>query len=174
MTSAPVSVPPETRAVVTTTERPDLAGTVAEWLWHESWQRLGYTLEETEAELIASRAAVGPPQTFVLLANGRPVGTARLTTLDLDERAELTPWLADVFVIPEARGRGYVRDILAAFDTACAAASISKAWLYTNTAERIYARAGWQVVETIERAGKLPVVLMRRDYALAIMMPDVL
>ena len=174
MTATPVSLPPETRATVTIIERPDLAGTVSDWLWHESWQRLGYTLEETVAELIASRTAVGPPQTFVLLVDGRPVGTARLTTLDLDERADLTPWLADVFVISEARGRGYVRDLLAAFDTACAAASISTAWLYTNTAERTYARAGWQVVETIERPGKLPVVLMRRDYPTAMVVPDAL
>ena len=174
MTAAPVSLPPETRATVTIIERPDLAGTVSEWLWHESWQHLGYTLEETEAELISPRTAVGPPQTFVLLVDGWPVGTARLTTLNLDERADLTPWLADVFVIPEARGRGYVRDLLAAFDTACAAASISTAWLYTNTAGRIYARAGWQVVETIERPGKLQVVLMRRDYATAMVVPDAL
>ncbi len=156
-------VPPN-RTIVTTADRPDLVAPVANWLWHESWRRLGYTLAEAEAELATYRAVLGPPQTFVLLADGQPVGTASVTSQDLDERPDLTPWLADVFVIPEARGRGYVRNLLLAFDNACVASGIATAWLYTNTAERIYAKAGWQAVETVERAGKLPVVLMRRDY----------
>ena len=95
-----------------------------------------------------------------------PAGTATLATKDLAERPDLTPWLAGVFVIPEARGRGYVRRLLAAFDGACRAASIRTAWLYTNTAERVYLRGGWQVAETIHRQGKLPTTLMRRDFRL--------
>ena len=162
MTNTPA--PPNTRSIITTADRPDLISTVAIWLWHESWQRLGYSLAETEAELATYRAILGPPQTFVLLVDNQPVGTASLTAHDLDARPDLTPWLADVFVIPEARGRGYVRDLLLAFDNACVASGIATAWLYTNTAERIYAKAGWQAVDTIKRVGKQPVALMRRDY----------
>ena len=86
-----------------------------------------------------------------------------LARRDLDERPDLTPWLAGVFVIPEARGRGYVKHLLAAFDEACRAASIRTAWLHTNTAKRVYLRAGWHVAEVIQRQGKLPVTLMRWD-----------
>ena len=169
-----INHPPSNRTIVTTADRPDVVAPVANWLWRESWQRLGYTLAETEAELATHRAVLGPPQTFVLLVDHQPVGTASLTVRDLEERPDLTPWLADVFVIPEARGRGYVRDLLLTFDKACVASGIATAWLYTNTAERIYAKAGWQPVETIDRAGKMPVALMRRDYPEAVAAAGVL
>jgi hypothetical protein len=47
------------------------------------------------------------PRTFILLADGEPVGTASLAAHDLDERPDLTPWLAGVFVDPHTRGQGY-------------------------------------------------------------------
>lgn len=161
-------VPAEHLAVTTVARRPDLLPIVAEWLWREWWQRSGRSLEQTQAIYAACRAEVGAPQTFVLLADGVPVGTATLARKDLDERPDLTPWLAGVFVIPEARGRGCVRCLLAAFDEACRAASIGTAWLYTNTAERVYLRGGWQVAEIVQRQAKLPTTLMRRDFPSAI------
>ncbi len=100
---------------------------------------------------------------LVLLSHDKPIGTVTLARKDLDERPNLTPWLAGVFVVPEARGQGYVHHLLHAFDQACTAASIKTAWLYTNTAERTYLRAGWQIAETIHRPAKSPVTLMRRD-----------
>lgn len=153
------------RLVVTTiARRPDLLPVVADWLWREFWQRSGRSLEQTEAIYADCRAEIGAPQTFVLLAGDTPVGTVTLARRDLDERPDLTPWLAGVFVVPHARGQGYVRHLLAAFDEACQAASIKTAWLYTNTAERVYLRSGWRVAEIVERQGKLPTTLMRRDF----------
>jgi len=57
-----------------------------------------------------------------------------------------------------------VKHLLAAFDKACRAASIRTAWLYTNTAERVYLRGGWHVAEIVQRHGKRPTTLMRRDF----------
>ena len=148
------------------TDRPDLVPIVAHWLWHEFWQHDDYTLEQTRAVIAASVARSGPPQTFVLLLDDQPIGTASLATEDLDERPDLTPWLASVFVVPEARGRGYAARLVAAVEAACHSARISTVWLYTNTAERLYTRAGWCVVETVLRYGKRPVTLMRRNLPL--------
>ena len=157
-------VPTELLAVTTIAKRPDLLPVVADWLWREWWQRKGRSLEQTQAIYAECCAEVGAPQTFVLLAGGTPVGTVTLARKDLDEKPDLSPWLAGVFVVPEARGRGYVYRLLAAFDEACRAASVGTAWLYTNTAERVYLRAGWHVAEVIQRQGKLPITLMRRDF----------
>ncbi len=150
-------------AVTTIAKRPDLLPIVADWLWREWWQRRGCSLEQTHAIYAECLAEVGAPQTIVLLAGEVPIGTVTLARKDLDERPDLTPWLAGVFVVPEARGQGHVQHLLAAFDEACRAASIKTAWLYTNTAERVYSRAGWHVAEVVQRQGKLPVTLMRRD-----------
>ncbi len=148
--------------VTTIRERPDLAPVVAGWLWAEWRKSHGHSLEEMQALVAKSVAAAGVPQAFVLLEDGLPVGTATLAASDLDERPDLTPWLAGVFVVPERRGQGHVRHLLHAFEGACRAASIPVAWLYTRTAERIYRRAGWESVELIHRVGKEPVVLMRQ------------
>ncbi len=157
-------VPDEQLTVTTIAKRPDLLPTVADWLWREWWQRSGHSLEQTQAIYAVGCAEVGVPQTFVLLAGGTPIGTASLARTDLEERPDLTPWLAGVFVVPEARGRGRVRHLLAAFDGACRAAAIPTAWLYTNTAEQVYLRGGWHVAETVQRQGKRPTTLMRRDF----------
>lgn len=151
-------------SVTTIARRLDLVPTVADWLWREWWRRTGRTLEEAEAVYAACRAEVGAPQTLVLLSGGTPIGTATLARHDLEERPDLTPWLAGVFVVPEARGRGHVGHLLTAFDEACRAASIKTAWLYTNTAVLLYLQAGWRVAEVIQRSGKLPTTLMRRDF----------
>ena len=149
--------------IVMIADRPDLIPTVARWRWHEFGRPAGRTLEQTEARVAASVSKSGPPQTFVLLVDGEPVGTASLTATDLEERPYLTPWLASVYVVPRARGRGYAGHLIVAVEEACRAAAIPTLWLFTNSAERVYARAGWQAVEVVERDGKDPVTLMRRD-----------
>ncbi len=148
--------------VTTIRERPDLLPVISEWLWLEWWKNKGHTLEQTQAIYADCVAEKGAPQTFVLLEGELPVGTATLARRDLDERPDLTPWLAGVFVVPDRRGRGYVNHLFTLFERACRAASVDVAWLYTNTAERVYLRAGWETVEIIQRPGKPSITLMRR------------
>ncbi len=102
------------------------------------------------------------PHTLVLPVDDEPVGTANLTAHDLDERPDLTPWLAGMFVAPHVRGRGYAARLVAAVDEEARRGSISTLWLYTNTAERVYARVGWRTIETVFHHDK-PFALMRRD-----------
>jgi Acetyltransferase (GNAT) family len=136
---------------------------VAGWLWREWWHQDGYTLEQTHDAIAASVSLSGPPQSFVLLVDGKPIGTASLVAHDLDERPDLTPWLAGVFVIAEARGRRHVVPLIQAVEAACRSAAIPIVWLFTAGAERVYARAGWRSADIIRRHGRRPVTLMRRD-----------
>jgi len=57
---------------------------------------------------------------------------------------------------------GFAAYLIAAVEEECRTASIPTLWLYTNTAEHIYARADWRTVELVQRGGK-PVVFVRRD-----------
>ena len=149
--------------IVRIAERPDLVPMVAQWLWDEWHLDAGDSIEAVRDAVAASVSPIGPPQTFVLLVDNRPVGTASLVAHDLDERPNLTPWLAGVFVIPEARGRGHVIHLIQAVEVACRSAGVGTVWLHTTSAERVYARAGWHSVEAIQRHGRRPVTLMRRD-----------
>jgi GNAT superfamily N-acetyltransferase len=146
-------------------KRSDLVPIITKWLWREWWENRGLTAEETKAMYSKGQVEVGPPQTLILLADDVPVGTASLALQDLEERPDLTPWLAGVFIIPEMRGRGFAYRLLEAFDEACYAASIDTAWLYTSNAERLYLKAGWQVVQRIDRPTKRPVTLMCRNFS---------
>lgn len=150
--------------IVTIADRPDLVPTVADWLWQAFWRQDGYGSADTQAAVAAATARTGPPQTFVALLEGRPVGTASLAAEDLDERPALTPWLANVFVLPAFRGRGCAIHLVTAVEGACHDAAIPHAWLHTSTAEGLYARLGWRAVEIVERRGKSPVTLMRKDF----------
>jgi GNAT superfamily N-acetyltransferase len=148
--------------VVSTSERPDFAPVVASWLWGEFWRGRGHSLEQTLEAVRVSVTAPFMPRTFVLLVDGRPVGTASLAAQDLEERPDLTPWLAGVFVDPQARGQGLAASLVGAVEDECRRAAIGTLWLYTRSAEKVYTRVGWRTVETVAHNGKL-YALMRRD-----------
>lgn len=149
-------------SIVSTLARPDLLQVTVRWRWNE-WLRDREPFENAlERAEQATAMGLKIPQSFVLLVDEEPVGTASLTAHDLDERPDLTPWLAGVFVVPTARRRGYAAMLVAAVEDEARRQSISTLWLYTNTAERIYARVGGRTVETILRNGK-PYALMRRE-----------
>jgi GNAT superfamily N-acetyltransferase len=154
-------------SIVSTADRPDLVEVTARWRWEaffrhsEPFEAILKAAQQTSAQ---QNAAIGRtmPRTFVLLVDDEPVGTASLVAHDLDERPDLTPWLAGVFVAPHARRQGYAVQLVRAVEQEARKASVSTLWLYTNTAERIYARAGWQTVEIVQHDGK-SFSLMRRD-----------
>ena len=156
---------------MTTAERPELLPPVARWLHEAFYREGGYTYEGTLADISRPTAAIGPPQYFVLLRDDVAIGTATLDEADLKERPELTPWLANVFVVPEARGHGHVHMLIGAVEAACRTADVATLWLHTNTAERVYARGGWVAVERVTRADKPLVTLMRRDLQCGVPVP---
>ncbi len=150
--------------IIAIAERPELSPIVARWLWETFafWKRNGHTVDGVRDVVSAAISPSGPPQTFVLLVDHEPVGTASLAANDLDSRPDLTPWLAGVFVDPAHRGHGYVAHLIAAVEAACTRAAIRRLWLYTRTAEHVYARAGWRTVEHFDREGRR-YALMCRD-----------
>lgn len=151
-------------SIVTTSDRPDLAPLTARWRWEEFVRDSGGPFDDVLADARSTAATVQlMPRTFVLLVDGNPVGTASLVAHDLDERPDLSPWLAGMFVVPSARGQGYAGRLVAAVEQEAAAAAIPMLWHYTEKAERIYARVGWETVETIQYNGR-SFALMRRAF----------
>ena len=152
-------------SIVSTSGRPDLVEITARWRWEAFVRGSGRSYEDVlAAAQLAEARGLAMPRTFVLLRDGEPVGTASLAARDLEERPDLTPWLAGVFVVPQARRQGHAGRLVAAVEQEARARSIATLWLYTNTAERIYARIGWRTVETVQHKGQ-PFALMRRDLA---------
>ena len=64
------------------------------------------------------------------------------------------------------RGQGHAARLITAVEDAAVGAAFPVLWLYTNTAARVYARAGWEHVETVQHNEK-PYSVMRRLLTLA-------
>lgn len=139
---------------------PALAPLVAGWLVEAFHRQPGDMTVEAMTALILAPPR-GAEESFVLFEGDRPVGTASLAHDDLPSRPDLTPWLAGVFVLPDCRGRGHASALVRHVEGAARAASIAGLWLYTRTAERLYAGLGWERVG-LERDKGREVVLMRR------------
>jgi GNAT superfamily N-acetyltransferase len=148
--------------IVTLSTRPALAPAVADWLLEE-FRHSGSSTHEALTANLLDQPAKGE-ETFILFANDVPVGTASFVKHDLPSRRDLTPWLASVLVMPPFRGRGHSRALVKHVEAVAAAASVRTLWLYTWTAEPLYARLGWQQVGLERDTDRdIEVVLMRRD-----------
>ena len=83
---------------------------------------------------------------FSALLDGRQVGFARVVT---DEAT--FGYLADVFVLPEFRGRGISSAIMQAVDAHPALQSLRRFMLATADAHGLYAKSGFTAVARPER-----------------------
>ncbi len=147
--------------ILAVSDRPELAPLVAGWLV-EAFHRQpgGMTVEAMTALILAPPQ--GPEESFVLFEGDRPVGTASLAHDDLTSRPDLTPWLAGVFVLPDCRGRGHASALVRHVEGFARAASVAELWLYTRTAEPLYARLGWQRVGLEQDKGREVALMWRR------------
>jgi GNAT superfamily N-acetyltransferase len=150
--------------IVRAADRPDLIPLLANWLWDAFWQPGGHRLDEVREILSEATAETGPPQSFVLLAGEIPCGTASLMSADLEIRTDIGPWLAGVYVVPEARGQGCAQRLVEAVEEAAQAAGARSLYLHTNDMQRLYERLGWYAIEEATENGR-PVTIMRRDLA---------
>jgi GNAT superfamily N-acetyltransferase len=146
--------------IVTLTDHPELAELLASWILSAFGHSGSPSLEEMTALFLAPHN--GPEETFVLFEDDTPAGTASLAHSDLPSRTDLTPWLASVYVDPAFRGRGHATTLVRKVEDLARAASVATLWLFTWTAEPLYARLGWVRVGT-ERHRDIDVVLMKRD-----------
>lgn len=142
-------------------ERPDLAPLVASWRVGAFFRDPGGPSVETYIGWLLD-PPVGPEDNFVLFEADQPVGTAGLVRADLKSRPDLTPWLAGLFVLPAFRGRGHGAALVRHVEAFAHAARVPTIWLYTATAQSLYARLGWQSAAIEQEHGR-PVLLMRRD-----------
>ena len=150
-----------TLSFVTTSAQPDLVPQVVDWLREEFGHAGSPSREQQIAAMLAQPDQ--SEETFVLLDDNVPVGTASLVNNDLPSRPDLTPWLASVLVLPSFRGKGYSAPLVRRVEEA-AILSATTLWLYTWSAEPVYAKLGWQRVGTSrDEARGIDVVLMKRN-----------
>lgn len=134
----------------------------ASWLWMKWGQHRGRPPARTLAYITEWTEGKALPFGFVAYMNGLPAGIAGVVMHDLDARPDLTPWLASVFVRPDARGHGIASAVVEANAAEAARRGHDTLHLFTPDQQRLYARLGWAEFGTARDLDE-EVTLMRRD-----------
>jgi GNAT superfamily N-acetyltransferase len=141
-------------------DHPEFILPLARW-HHEQWAYLRPG-DSVEARIARLRAACGHgeiPTIFVAFSEGMLLGSAMLVAHDMETRMELTPWLAGVFVGPDYRQRGVGSSLVGKVVECAAARGVERLHLYTPSAEKMYLRLGWSVLERTRYRGADVVVM---------------
>ncbi len=133
---------------------------------HAEWASLytDWSAADALAELQAHAAGDGVlPSTLVALADdGALLGSVSLVAEDSPELVAFPgPWLASLFVTPEARGRGLGEALVHALVAQAAAEGIPRLRLFTPRHRAFYERLGW-ALETPARVGGQAVDVLTR------------
>ena len=132
-------------------EHPTWISTLARWHF-EQWGRLtgAGTLDDYVALLTAAAQSRTVPSILIAVAGDRLLGSANLVACDMTVRAELTPWLAQLFVAPARRRDGVGAALVAAVLQRARSCGYPRAYLYTSgTLPEYYRRLGWRPVERV-------------------------
>ncbi len=135
--------------------------TISAWNYEEWGKGMGYSLQDS---MDWFQSMIGAPREECVIAErgGDVIGMASLVDHDLDERPDLLHWLASVYVHPGFRKAGIASALIKAVEHEAAVRDIACMYLYTNTAEQLYARLGWELFERFQR-GSEQFVIMRKD-----------
>lgn len=120
--------------------------TVAQWYWAEWGETTGRSLESEVARLMGRANRDRVPMTWLALEQGQPVGSVMLIEHDMPDQADLanlTPWLAGLYVLPTHRRLGVGSALVGRCEAEARHLGISRLFLYTWTASVLYQRLGW-------------------------------
>ena len=115
-----------------------------------------------EYEHFLREAACSDSLPTVLVARRGPIflGSVNLLISEMRIRPLLSPWMAQLFVTEEARGRGVGNALAGAAVTHTARLGFRRIYLYTSgTLPSYYALLGWKQIEESEYLGKVRTVM---------------
>lgn len=130
-------------------DRPECIEEICRW-HHNEWSYLnpGRTLEERIEKKHEHLEGKAIPATYLAITD-KVIGSASIVVSDMPERPELTPWLASVYVAPDARKQGAGRAVVLRIMEHAREAGIKTLYLYTPDREHFYKHMGWQTIEKL-------------------------
>jgi GNAT superfamily N-acetyltransferase len=129
-------------------QRPDFFDTVADRIWRAWWQPNGYPREYIRARLRENMEATPIPFALVAHDGERFLGTSSVIASDLEERPQLTPWVAAVWVEEEARRHGVGAALVNRAARDCFALGVGRIYLCARPQMTgFYEGLGWTVIE---------------------------
>ncbi|WP_068825478.1 GNAT family N-acetyltransferase [Pseudomonas sp. BMS12] len=143
-------------------DHPAHAAPLAEWLYRQfPYEFAEQPLAEWQAEFAAGQHN-GEWEMLIALDGDVLLGSAGLARDDLPQRAELGPWLACVYVRPEARGQGLAERLIEHICATARTRGYPRLYLHTHDRADYYAKRGWTLLEQFQAWGAVQ-HLMSRD-----------
>ncbi len=143
---------------------PGCADRLGEWSWAEWRQIYDQRGQNREHALKNYRERVNidkiPIALIALNSQEDLIGTVSLKSDDLELRPELTTWLGGLYVLPKWRRRGVGSLLMQRAIEEARRLKLATLHLWTPSAEKLYTRLSWSVVERMDYRGK-PIVLMQ-------------
>jgi GNAT superfamily N-acetyltransferase len=129
--------------------------------WQEIYQQRDQTLEHCLKNYRERMNTDRLPLTFIAIQDAKLVGMVSLKFHDMDTRPDLDPWLGGLLVLPEWRNRGIGTMLMHRATEEARQLNVSRLYLWTHShsAERLYRKLGWEVVDQANYFGKQAVVM---------------
>lgn len=119
--------------------------------WNYDWWGIpdGRSYAEVRSHMAHSCNTHRLPQTFVALLDGEPVGMYQLSMSDdLRGRPDIYPWLINVYVAKEYRGKQICRALMLTVRENARKAGLQELYLYTHHVG-LYEKFGWEFAEEV-------------------------
>lgn len=123
--------------------------TVSSWIYSWWGREQGFSQQQIREHYRHAVCENRPPQTFVAYIDDEPVGTFQFGMEDSYVRPELYPWIKNVYVPEELRGRGYGETMLETVGDFVSDTDIEQLYLFTHMTG-FYEKHGWRFIEEFE------------------------
>lgn len=129
-------------------QRPDFFDTVADRIWRAWWKEDGHPLGYIAGRL-RENIEIAPVPFALVAHNGETfLGTASVIASDLAQRPQFTPWVAAVWVEPQARRHGIGAALVDRATRDGFALGFGQLYLCARAQRSgFYERLGWMVIE---------------------------
>ncbi len=136
-------------------------------LWHfQEWGYLnpGKTLDDYQRSFDVYFGEQAIPTMLIAVEGNQLLGSSSLIVSDMDTHPDLSPWLANVFVAPEARGKGLGDQLVRAVMDMASALNLERIYLFTPDQQDFYTRRGWQLLMR-EQFHRASVSIMQLEFS---------
>ncbi|MHC8314768.1 GNAT family N-acetyltransferase [Pseudomonas sp. LB3P31] len=141
---------------------PRHSDTFAAWIHQQfTYEYADQPLAEWQREF-AEGQVNGDWQCLIAQDEQQLLGGAALARADLAQRPDLGPWLACVFITPEARGQGLAEQLIEGICARAREDGVERIYLHTQDKRDYYAKRGWTLQQSFQGWGKEQ-WLMARD-----------
>lgn len=128
----------------------DIFDKICEWNYNWWGIRNNDSFEAVKCYLEHSLCKDRLPQTYVALIDNQPVGMYQISMSDdLETRPDIYPWLVNVYVDENFRGKGICKEMMNTVYENAKKMNLTELFLYTKHIG-LYEKFGWKFIEEVK------------------------